>query len=106
MGGPPKKADATLGLMASHLDDLFKKDPSPKTLPKENTVRRLRDFAKLDRNPVIHPTSELDLEEIDAAILFNTALGVITEMAREMASLGSKTPSSTQKVEDQKAKVS
>lgn len=84
MGGPPKKDDAGLGLMASHLEELSKKKPKPQKLPSENTVRYLRDFSKLDRNPLIHPNEEIDLDEMDAYTIFNSALGVIVEMAKAL----------------------
>lgn len=74
--------DIGLGLMASHLGQLREKKDKPTRLPNENTVRHLRDFADYDRNPLMHKT--VDLEEIDATTLFNGALGVIVEMAKEM----------------------
>lgn len=85
-GHAPKKADAGLGLMASHLNDALEKksECAHEHAPNENTVRHLRDFARLDRNPVIHPTQELDLLEIDALTMFNSALGVMQEMAKEL----------------------
>ena len=90
MGQSPKKNDAGLGLMASHLNNLFEKKDPPARLPQKNTVRHLRDFANFDRNPLIHPSAQLDLEEIDAQTLFNSAQGVIVEMAKELKAEKSK----------------
>lgn len=73
--------DIPMGLMASHLNDqLTAKDV--RIRPKENTVRHLRDITSFDRNPLIH--KNVELEEIDATTLFNSALGVIVEMVKEM----------------------
>lgn len=83
--GSPKKDDLGLGLMASHLNEMIEKKVAAKRLPKENTVRHLRDFARLDRNPLVHKAVEL--EEVDAVTLFNSALGVIVEMTKELVSL-------------------
>ena len=83
--GEPDKDDIGLGLMASHLEELRKRKDKPARLPKENTVRHLRDFASYDRNPLIHKT--VDLAEIDAVTLFNGALSVIVEMAKELGTI-------------------
>lgn len=72
----------TMGQMASALDDMHKAKKKASRLPKENTIRHIRDFASFDRNPLIHKT--VDLEEIDAQTLFNSAVGLIVEMMREI----------------------
>lgn len=80
--GTPKNKKMTLGLMVSNLNDMHeaknKKDP----LPKENTLRYLKDFVDLDRNPLMHRM--VNLSEIDAMALFNGASAAIVEMAKEI----------------------
>ena len=56
-------------------------------LPEQKTLRTLREIAKLDRNPVMHPRETLDRQE--AAIFFNLATSAIMAMAREINALGS-----------------
>lgn len=86
--GPPP--DKPMGLLASHLNDLLTAE-GVMLRPRENTVRYIRDITNFDRNPLIH--RGVELEEIDATTLFNSALGVIVEMMKEMASLGEHQPS-------------
>lgn len=80
--GDPKKADMTMGLMASHLKDRV--DSTDATLPKPNadTVRAVQDVVNFDRNPLVH--KNLVLTEDDAMMLFNRAQGMISLMAREL----------------------
>jgi hypothetical protein len=80
--GPPP--DKPMGLLTSHLGDLLTKENAP-LRPKENTIRHMRDVTNFDRNPLIH--RGVELEEIDAMTLFNSALGVIVEMTKELAAL-------------------
>ena len=72
----------TMGQMAGALEDMHKATQKAARLPKQNTVRHLKDFANFDRNPLMHKTTEL--EEIDAATFFSAAAAVLVEMAREM----------------------
>ncbi len=78
--GAPKKENMTMGLMASQLEEARASGASP--APKDITVRHIRDITNFDRNPLIH--KNINLEEIDATTLFNTALGVILEMGKEL----------------------
>ena len=71
----------TMGQMASALGDMHKATEKAARLPKENTVRRLKEFVSFDRNPLMHKT--VVLEEIDAATVFNSATAVISEMAKK-----------------------
>ncbi|WP_414464544.1 hypothetical protein [Hyphomicrobium sp. DY-1] len=80
--GPPP--DKSMGLLASNLNDLLSKADA-KIRPRENTVRHIRDVTNFDRNPLMH--RNVKLEEIDATTLFNSALGVIVEMVKELISL-------------------
>lgn len=80
--GPPP--DKPMGLLASHLNDLLEKKDA-KLRPRENTVRHIRDVTNFDRNPLMH--RNVQLEEIDATTLFNSALGVLVEMVKELVSL-------------------
>jgi hypothetical protein len=78
--GPPP--DISMGQMAARLDEMKSaKNKRPK-LPRENTVRHIKDVANFDRNPLMH--KNVTLEEIDATTLFNSALGVILEMSKEL----------------------
>lgn len=81
IGAPP---DKPMGLLASHLSDLLEKKDC-KLKPKENTVRHIRDVVNFDRNPLMH--KNITLEEIDATTMFNSALGVIVEMVKELIAL-------------------
>ena len=80
---PAQNSDAqTMGQMASALDDMHSAKKRAKNLPRQNTIRHLRDFTNFDRNPLIHKT--VVLEELDALTLFNAAASVIVEMAKEL----------------------
>lgn len=84
IGLPP---DKPMGLLASNLADLLeKKDAVLK--PKENTVRHIKDVTNFDRNPLMH--RGVDLQEIDALTLFNSALAVMVEMTKELAEIEDK----------------
>ena len=72
------------GTSASNLADLLKAKDA-KIRPRENTVRHIRDVTNFDRNPLMH--RNVSLEEIDATTLFNSALGVIVEMVKELIAL-------------------
>ncbi len=72
----------TMGQMASGLEDMFRAKKKPERLPRENTVRLLKDFTSFDRNPLIHKTVMLD--DADASTLFNNAASLITEMCKEI----------------------
>ena len=78
--GPPP--DIPMGLMASHLDEMKSSKTKRPKLPKDNTVRHIKDVTNFDRNPLMH--KNVTLEEIDATTLFNSALGVILEMSKEL----------------------
>lgn len=78
----PRNEEITMGLMASHLADLHKKKPPPPTLPSGSTLRHIRDVTTFDRNPLVH--KNVDLEEIDAMTLLNSAQGAIVAMAKEL----------------------
>lgn len=74
--------DMSMGQMASALDDTHKAKKKAQRLPKQNTIRHLKDFTGFDRNPLMHKT--VTLEEIHAVTLFNAAASVIAEMSSEM----------------------
>ena len=81
-----QKSDTmTMGQMTSALDDMHNaKNKSPR-LPNKNTIRHLKDFTGFDRNPLVHKT--VDLTEIDAATLFNSAASLIVEMSKEIGKI-------------------
>jgi hypothetical protein len=80
--GKPKNKNLTLGLMASHLESYKPKKLKSEQPPNEKTVRHLKDFTSLDRNPLMHRF--VDLSEKDAMTLFSSATSVISEMAGEI----------------------
>ncbi len=51
--------------------------------PDAKTLRTIREIAKLDRNPLMHPRDTLETQE--AAIFFNLATAAIMAMTREIA---------------------
>ncbi len=71
-----------MGQMVSALGDMYKAKKKAAKLPKENTLRHLKDFTGFDRNPLIHKTVVLD--EVDAHTLFNAAASLIVEMTKEV----------------------
>ncbi len=70
------------GTMGDYLKALEKLGSSTSPAPDDKTLRTLREIAKLDRNPVMHPRETLDDQE--AAIFFNLATSAIMAMLREM----------------------
>lgn len=80
--GDPKKDDMTMGLMASQLRDRLESNSDGAVKPNAATIRTITDIVSFDRNPLTH--KELQLEEDDAAMLFNRAQGMISLMAREL----------------------
>lgn len=80
--GEPKKQDMTMGLMTSHLRDRVNLTDLSLPKPEEETLRTIGDVVSFDRNPLTH--REMDLEEIDALLLFNRAQGMISMMVREL----------------------
>lgn len=78
----------TLGGMTHDLQNIINKQTNDTPLPNGNTVRYLRDFTQFDRNPLIHASDEITLEESDAFTFFNSACDVIGEMAKELIKHG------------------
>lgn len=76
-------ADLTMGNMASALADMHKAKQKAENLPKQNTVRHIKDFVDYDRNPLMH--KNVELQEIHAVTLFNSAASVIVEMTKEIS---------------------
>jgi hypothetical protein len=68
--------------MASQLENIKPEKLKSPQLPNEKTVRHLKDFTNLDRNPLMHRF--VDLSEKDAMTLFSSATSVISEMAGEI----------------------
>lgn len=69
------------GTMGDYLTALETIDSAVK--PEAKTLRTIREIAKLDRNPVMHPRDTLEAQE--AAIFFNLATAAIMAMTREIA---------------------
>lgn len=81
--GEPKKDEMPMGLMASHLADArVAKENEGKVLPRESTIRHIKDVTNYDRNPLMH--KNITLDEVEATTLFNSAVGAIVAMTKEL----------------------